>query len=239
VLVLFDVDATLITTARAGIFAMGHAGRERFGDRFDEHAVDYSGRLDPLIIHDLLSAHNIEPTPDAVDDFHAGYKQHLDTLLNPADGSPSPARPCPGVPELLDALDRTTGLTLGLLTGNFEDTGTIKLNAAGIDLERFDIRVWGDHSPHTPPARDHLPPIALERFHQRTGEPIDPAHVTVIGDTPHDISCALANNCRALAVATGIFDLDQLDHAHRAVPDLADTDDILNWITAPRRNTKP
>lgn len=232
-LILFDVDATLITTARAGIAAMGRAGRELHAPDFDEHKVDYSGRLDPLIINDLLNAHGIEPTPTNTRDFHAGYKKHLTHLLNPTDGSPSPAQPCPGIPELLDALDNIPALTLGLLTGNYEDTGTVKLNAANIDVARFDIRVWGDHSPHDPPSRDHLPPIALQRFHERTGEPIDPAHVLIIGDTPNDIACAKASNCRALAVATGIFTTADLAHADRAVETLHDTQDILQWITQP------
>jgi FMN phosphatase YigB (HAD superfamily) len=94
-LVLFDVDATLITTARAGVHAMGRHGRATFGQNFDEHRVEYSGRIDPLIIRDLLLAHDIEPTADSIEAFRLGYKEHLTTLLNPS-GEPSPAQPCPG-----------------------------------------------------------------------------------------------------------------------------------------------
>jgi phosphoglycolate phosphatase-like HAD superfamily hydrolase len=234
-LVLFDVDATLITTSRAGIDAMGRHGRSSVGDHFDEHAVEYSGRIDPLIIKDLLLAHDLEPTPERIEAFRLGYKSHLTELLNPTTGV-SPAKPCPGVPELLDALEAEDGLTLGLLTGNFPDTGAVKLAAAGIDIERFAIRVWGDDSPHDPPSRDHLPGVALERWHERSGEPIDPAHVLIIGDTPHDIACARAHDCRVLAVATGAFSVDELARADRAVEDLSATEDLVGWITAPLRS---
>lgn len=233
-LILFDVDATLITTSRAGVYAMGRHGRSTFGDDFDENRVEYAGRIDPLIIRDLLLAHEIEPTAEAVEAFRLGYKQHLTTLLNP-DGEPSPAQPCPGVPELLDRLEGVEGLTLGLLTGNFPDTGAVKLAAAGIDLERFAIRVWGDDSPERPPTRDSLPGVALQRYHDATGEPIDPAHVLVVGDTPHDISCGRAHNCRVLAVATGAYSVEQLSAADRAVPDLSATEDLVEWITEPLR----
>ncbi len=233
-LILFDVDATLITTARAGVHAMGRHGRNTFGEHFDENRVEYSGRIDPLIIHDLLVAHDIEPTPDAVQAFRLGYREHLTDLLNP-DAGDSPAQPCPGVPELLDRLEAVDGLTLGLLTGNFPDTGAVKLAAARIDIARFDIRVWGDDSPNQPPTRDQLPGVALERFHQRTGEPIDPQHVLIVGDTPHDISCARAHNCRVLAVATGAYSTEQLAQADRTVDDLSQTHDIVDWMTAPLR----
>ena len=65
-LILFDVDATLITTSRTGIQAMGLAGRAAFGDSFDEHRVEYAGRLDPLIIADLLTAALARARPGSV-----------------------------------------------------------------------------------------------------------------------------------------------------------------------------
>ena len=133
-LILFDVDATLITTSKAGVHAMGRHGRSTYGDHFDEMRIEYAGRIDPLIIRDLLLAHEIEPTDDAAEAFRLGYKQHLTELLNP-DGEPSPAQPCPGVPDLLDRLEDIPELTLGLLTGNCPDTGAVKRAAAGIDIE--------------------------------------------------------------------------------------------------------
>jgi phosphoglycolate phosphatase-like HAD superfamily hydrolase len=137
------------------------------------------------------------------------------------------------VPELLDALEAIDEVTLGLLTGNMPDTGAIKLNACGIDLERFAVRVWGSDSPHDPPAREHLPAIGIERYLQLHGTPIQQDRVTIIGDTPHDIACARAHDCRVLAVATGSYTIDDLAHADRAVDDLSDTQEILRWLTSP------
>jgi phosphoglycolate phosphatase len=228
-LVLFDVDATLITTSRTGIAAMGLAGRAMFGPSFDEMRVEYAGRLDPLIIADLLRAHDREVTPDAVESFRAGYRHHLTQLL----ATPGLAKTCPGVPELLAALESDDAAVLGLLTGNYPETGAIKLRASGVEPDRFPVQVWGCDSPHHPPARDHLPAIGFERFVARYGGALNPNDVLIIGDTPHDIACARAHGCRSLGVATGQFDTRALRRAgaDRAVDTLAETAEMLRWIT--------
>lgn len=237
-LLLFDVDATLVSTSQAGILSLVDAGRELHGSGFDIRGTDFAGRLDPLIIRDLLHNNGIDPTPEQVSSLRAGYARHLAGRLR----RPGTAQALPGVLQLLAELE---GLrdhappevppesrpTLGLLTGNWEDTGRLKLTAAGIEADRFDIAVWGDHSPHDPPAREHLPPVAMERA-RAAGRPADPAQVTIIGDTPHDVACALASGCRCLAVATGHTDTATLRQAgaHHAVDDLTDTARILDWL---------
>lgn len=226
-LVLFDVDATLISTAGVGMRALEKAGKHLHGESFDASTTEYAGRLDPLIFGDLLSNNGIEPTADALDSLRRGYAEHLVVLLD----EPGAARVLPGVRELLDRLGTIDGLVIGLLTGNFPETGAIKLRACGIEPDSFAIRVWGDESPRVPPAREHLPPVALDRYQRLTGQSLDPRHGVVIGDTAHDISCAHASGMRALAVATGYFGVSELASADRAVADLSDTDSIVSWIT--------
>lgn len=236
-LILFDVDATLITTSRAGIAAMGLAGRERYGPAFDESRVSYAGRLDPLIIADLLRAHAVEVSDEEVSSFRRAYREHLERLLR----TPGLAKPCPGVLDLLAALE-TRGVrggaagegggAMGLLTGNYPETGAIKLRASGVDPDRFIIQVWGCDSPHAPPSREHLPAVGMLRYKARFGRPIDPARVTVIGDTPLDIGCAKAAGCRSLGVATGPFGVEDLHDAGAdlALPDLSETSRVLEWL---------
>lgn len=227
-LILFDIDATLVTTSRAGAAAMGDAGRELFGDEFSEDRADYAGRLDPLIIADLLAAHGSDATPDAIDRFRLVYADNLRRRL----AEPGVSRSLPGVAELLASLAQQDGMTLGLLTGNYPETGRLKLETAGIDINRFDIHVWGCDSPIQPPARDHLPPVGMRLYKKVRRADLDPAQVTIIGDTVHDVRCALVNQCRALAVATGSHKADDLRRAgaHRVVDSLADTEDLVRWL---------
>lgn len=231
-LILFDIDATLITTGGVGVRAMGEAGRELHGPGFDERRCEYAGRLDPLILADLLLANGIQPAPDAIAAMREGYRRHLARLLPAA-----PARALPGVLPLITALESDGAATLGLLTGNFADTGTMKLSACGIDAARFSIAVWGDESPHSPASRDHLPPVAIDRFRAGRGRP--PRRTVIIGDTPSDVRCARAGGCECLAVATGSFPAKALTEAGatRVVHDLSDTDAVLEFLVGRTRTS--
>jgi phosphoglycolate phosphatase len=226
-LIFFDVDATLITTSRSGILAMESVGRYLFGSRFTTDRTEFAGRLDPLILMDLLRSNDLEVSEANLRAMREGYRRSLAERLK----EPGIAAALPGVMSLLEALEATEGIILGLLTGNYPDTGALKLRACGIDPERFAIQVWGDQSPHVPPCRTHLPAVGMERYRERHGQ-IEGSRVVVIGDTPHDIACALANGCRSLGVATGSYSEDDLRSAGAdlVVPDLSRTVDVVRWL---------
>lgn len=228
-LILFDIDATLISTSGVGIRAMEDAARSLFHPDFTADHIEYAGRLDPLIIADYFAAAKRPRTSESLAAFRSAYGSHLATRLREPGVV---AKSLPGVPALLQALRSNQSATLGLLTGNFRETGSLKLRMCGIEPDGFPIRVWGDESPHEPPSREHLPAIALERFRVLRSRPADPAQVTVIGDTPHDVRCAKVNGCRCLAVATGRFSVDELNAAGAdlAVEDLSSTRGILDWL---------
>lgn len=233
-LILFDVDATLISTSRTGIHAMAEAGRSLFGDSFSADGVEYAGRLDPLIIADLLMMHGRDADERAMEAFRGAYRAALERNLL----RPGIARALPGVLALLDRLADAPGVTLGLLTGNYPETGAMKLRASGVDPDRFAVRVWGCDSAHTPPSREHLPPVGFARYRELRGVEIDPRLVTIVGDTPHDVRCARVNGCRSLGVATGQFSAGALRDAgaDHAVEDLSPTEDVASWLMSPARS---
>lgn len=226
-LIFFDIDATLITTGGVGIHAMVDAGRELFGPSFTVEGIPFAGRLDPLILVDMLTRNGCEVSKANLLAMREAYGRHLPGHLARGTG-----RSLPGVTPLVSSLSGAEGVVLGLLTGNFAETGLLKLSACGIHTERFTIRVWGDESPHHPPARDHLPGVGLTRYRERFGREIEPRRVTIIGDTPHDIACAKAHGCRSLGVATGSFTVQALQAcgADRVVADLSDTASVQDWL---------
>jgi phosphoglycolate phosphatase len=233
-LVLFDIDGTMITTGGAGMRAMRDAGRELYGPEFELEGVDFAGRLDPLLVDDIFARNNVPRTADERARFRRVYHRRLQDAppLPPPHGS---ARALPGVHELLANIGGTRGVTLGVLTGNYQETAEIKLRACAIDPGQFEIGVFGDHSPHDPPDREHLPPVAMNKYLTKFGREIRPERVTVIGDTPHDVRCAKRNGCRSLAVATGKFSVEELQSsgADRAVKSLQDAQEIMSWLTSP------
>ena len=229
-LILWDIDGTMLVTQRSGMAAMKSAGEELFSQAFEVEGVDYAGRLDPLIIEELLQINTIPVTPENMSGMKAGYLKHLGSLVN----QPGRATSLPGVNRLLESISLKAHITQGLLTGNWEQTGMLKLRAAGIDPAHFKVRVWGDDSPHQPPKREHLPLVAMDRCRDLRGRITNPASVTIIGDTPNDVHCATVHGCRSLAVATGRFSIDELNRAGatHAVSDLSDFDAIHRWLIA-------
>src|SRR4051812_29501862 len=117
-LIFFDIDATLITSGGVGIRAMVDAGREVYGPTFTAEGIPFAGRLDPLILHDMLTRSGAEPSPQAIATMRTAYRRHLEGYL-----SRGPAKALPGVFPLVDRLANHETLALGLLTGNFAETG--------------------------------------------------------------------------------------------------------------------
>ena len=225
-LVLFDIDMTLVSTDGAGIEALEAAGSDLFGIGFRADSIAYGGRIDPVIFAELLEVNGVGATPERVAMLRDGYAERLPALL------PGRAEAMPGARALVDGVV-DAGTTAGLLTGNVEATGTAKLVAAGFDMDAFRVRVWGDDSPHDPPERDHLPGVALERHAAMVGERLDAEHAAVVGDTIHDVACAKAHGLRCLAVATGKYDAGVLAEAGAdlVVDDLTETEGLVKWLT--------
>lgn len=211
-LILFDLDMTLISTGGAGMAALTFAARSLHGAHVHAEGVAYAGRLDPLIVADLLRVNGIEPTPAHIADLRTAYARALPEFL-----ARERCRTLAGVPELLAAVRDIDAPALGLLTGNFPESGRHKLRACGIDEQIFAVRVWGDQSelgcPGMPPAREHLVRVGMDRAAALRGRALEAQRVTVVGDTPHDVACAKAHGARAVAVATGQFDEGSLARA--------------------------
>ncbi|UCD74590.1 MAG: HAD hydrolase-like protein [Phycisphaerales bacterium] len=232
-LILFDIDGTLLLSKRAGMNAMTDAGHELFGEAFSFEGVDFAGRLDPTIWSMAARKNAVADTPENHERFRAAYARLLKARF---DADPT-AELLPGVAELLERLRQDSLFTVGLLTGNYPETGKLKLRTAGLDPDIFTICAWGDEAAQ----RRDLPGVAMARYEQAVGEAIRPEQVVVIGDTPHDVDCALHHGCRALAVATGpVHSFDEL-LAHEpdlAVRDLSDTESVMGWLLD-RRSVSP
>jgi phosphoglycolate phosphatase len=111
----------------------------------------------------------------------------------------------PGVAELLATAAAHPQVAQGLLTGNVRRGAQVKLGHHGL-WEFFPVGAFADDGEH----RNELGPHALRRARDHWGVQFAPERVWIVGDTPHDISCARAFGARALAVATGGSKVPQL-----------------------------
>lgn len=223
-LILFDIDGTILLTQRAGTAAMQAAAQELFGHHFTFDGIEMGGWLDPIIWHAVATANGIEDPASHHDRFRAAYKQHFEDRLanNPT------VQVLPGIVDLLSALIVEEDVTLGLVTGNYPETGLLKLQAAGIDPSIFKVAAWGTDGSH----RRELPLVAMAQYEAHCGQAIAPSDVVIIGDTLHDIDCAKANGCRSIAVSTGFCPADKLaaKKPDLLVIDLSDTQLLVKWM---------
>lgn len=225
-LVLFDIDGTLLLSDGAGRRAIMRALTDVYGATgpSDYH---FDGKTDPQIVRELMRLAGL-----ADDRIDAGMTQLFEryvACLHEELRAPG-HRPyaLPGVPALLDALEREADVILGLLTGNLRRGAEAKLGAVGLAANRFRVGAYGsDHE-----QRPELPAVALSRARAELGIDLLGAHIIVIGDTPADLTCGVGVGARAIGVATGRFSVaDLTEHDPMAVfEDLTDTGSVVRAI---------
>lgn len=222
-LVLFDIDGTLVRGGPAKD-AFHAAMLEVYGTTGPIEGHDFSGKTDPQIARELLREAGLrdEHIDTSLPRLWRAYLGGLETRL--------PARPMElliGVSALLDALEATGRVVLGLLTGNIAGGARLKLASVGLH-GRFLVGGYGsDHE-----IRNRLPDIAIRRAREAVGVPFVNGEVVVVGDTPKDVECGRAGGTRTLAVATGRHSFDELVEAgaDHTVHDFGETRAILELV---------
>ena len=137
----------------------------------------------------------------------------------------------PGVRQLLHRLADRSDCALGLVTGNWEGGAFTKLERLDLD-SYFRFGAFGDDSED----RRALPPVALDRAARAHGRDFRPAAPLVIGDTVHDVDCAVHSGMPVLAVATGRTSPERLEAAGATwvAPDLESeeaTEVLEQWLS--------
>ncbi len=224
-LVLFDIDGTLVLTGGAGLRAMNRACEDIVGHIDALDGIPVAGRTDWIILHDTLTRIGRALDETLFGELRDRYLLHLaEEIHQPGLGVKGAL---PGVPELVRALDSRPDVSLGLLTGNFEQGARIKLEH--YDLWRyFRYGAFGDDAAD----RNALVPIAVDRARRAGIVTNSPRDVFVVGDTPHDVACALVVDAVPVAVATGGFTSDRLRESGATIvfENLQATDEFLRLL---------
>jgi phosphoglycolate phosphatase len=199
----WDIDGTLLTTARAGIFAWEDATEVVLGRRVDMATMRTAGLTDGEIAVALVREHG-DHEPGVAARLLREYAGNLPAALPRREG-----QVLPNVRENLEALSARNDVVNMLLTGNVADGAEAKLRHYGL-WEFFGaggaFSVEGSDRPS-------IARRARELAAERTGNGPWPAgeQMVVIGDTPHDVACGKAIGARTVAVASGpVYSLDDL-----------------------------
>ena len=205
ILLLFDIDGTLITGHGVPKKVAIEVINRRFPQFNNGHEVAFNGMTDPLIVKEVLAANDYhidikDPLINLIlDEFIVELKKHV----NPH----SPPALLPGVKDFLEYCQNKSNVFIGLVTGNIMQGARIKLSAIDI-YKYFAIGALGcDHW-----NRNELPAIALKRAEKYFDLKFDTQDIWIIGDSPKDIECAKVNKFKCLAVETGKVDRQSLEN---------------------------
>jgi phosphoglycolate phosphatase len=222
ILLLWDIDGTLIASGGAGMKALEAALHHVFGIDGSLADIDFAGRTDRWIIREVFRKFAISDTEENFARYFEGYVSVLPShLVNPQ------ARVLPGVRNALKAAAEHGNIAQGLLTGNMRRGAQVKLAHHGL-WEHFPFGAFADDSER----RNDLGPHAVRRALEHHRVEFAPANVWVIGDTPHDVACGKIIGARTLAVGTGGYSVDALrTHSPTVVlEDLSDTTEVLRLL---------
>ncbi len=199
---MFDIDGTLL---RAGFIvkeAMGDALRDVFGTSGRIMDASFIGATDIGVVRALMTeaGFGLEAIGQKLGKLFEVYGEILEDKLRTWEKF----QLCPGVPEILDALEEKAAL-LGLVTGNCQQGAFAKLGRAGL-TDYFSFGAFGDETDD----RAELCAYAHARAEVETDKSISKDDLILVGDSPNDIRAAKNYGIRVLAVASGWVAAEEL-----------------------------
>lgn len=193
----WDIDGTLLLTARAGIDALKEAINIKYRNNEFDFSHGLAGKTDSFIIKNAIK--DLKGSCNAAD--AAGllilYNQLLPDFLQSHKG-----KVLPNVVTTLAYLqEKAPQYTSALLTGNCSRAAHMKLKHYKLEQYfNYQLSAFGELSED----RDMLAKAAFQKLYIQNPQ-IKPEEVLIIGDTPHDIQCAQAIGARCLIILSGSF----------------------------------
>ena len=200
-LVLFwDIDGTLLTTERAGIFAWEDAIEEILGQRLSLKDYPTAGLTDVEIASLLVTKVSGDSDEAQSARLLRSYESLLPSRLHYRKG-----RALPGVREILEVSSERDDILSILLTGNTAAGARAKLEHYKLN-HYFTGGAFADDTHDRPSIARRALEIAKAEI-----DGLKPRQAFVIGDTPYDIHAGNAIGVRTVAVATGVYSAAQLE----------------------------
>ena len=198
--VLFDIDETLVHTGGSGARSWSAAFEKLHGVPADIGKHSSAGETDPQVARETFrGVIGRDPSNEELDSIYAQYLLHLADDIWKSEQY----KVLPGAEDVLVRLG-DAGVILGLVSGAMEGAARTKLMPG--NLNRFFLfGAYGSDSPD----RAELTTIAIGKATRLHGG-LTPNQVYVVGDTPRDIAAAQAAGASSVGVASGAYSIEQL-----------------------------
>jgi phosphoglycolate phosphatase-like HAD superfamily hydrolase len=195
-LILWDIDGTLIKSKSSKTDKHFRAFQLVTGKDMNL-SINTAGMTDLQILFELLNLNGIKIDNKIKVDFFNKINE-----LTEVDLRIDPSKLNPGVELIIDKTFKN-GWINGLLTGNTPERARLKLQNLNIFTKiNFDYGYFGDV------ARNRLEMLdyCLSKINN-----LNQSRMIIVGDTPLDIFTAQSRNLPIVAVATGNYDIHELD----------------------------
>jgi phosphoglycolate phosphatase len=201
-ILFWDIDGTLLKTAKAGLYAFEEVVQELFSVPFDFDSIPTAGMTDYYIAHHVIKlATKREPNAREISHFIARYEDVLPRHLATQQG-----HLIPSVKEILAYVHNQPNYISLLLTGNTIIGAKAKLTHYGLDgFFDFTTSAFCDNCFNRNEISTHALSIVTKHY-----PTVTPDQIYIIGDTPSDIHCGKIIGARTIAVATGRYSLEEL-----------------------------
>lgn len=228
ILVLWDIDRTLVYT--------GDIDRRVYRETFTSIVgrpptalpARGTGVTMPVAVRELLRANHVPE--HSAEKLAARILAELPQRLSGyRDMLASDGIILPGAVAALTAVHQTDNLIATVVTGNLRDSAETKLSSLGL-IGYLDTTIGGYASDN--PHRPALVRIAQDRAAAKHGSRFDRNNTVIVGDSLEDVRTGLEGGAKVIAVASGTTTAEQLRAAgaQHVLPDLTDTDTLLNLI---------
>ena len=208
-LLLFDIDGTLIRCGGAGRAALNAAILELHGAENVMKDIRLAGGTDYAIFDQIFEAH-FGRLPHDISEIQDGLNCYLKHLKRELAEGGDRFEILPGAVEAIDRLEREPDFMVGLATGNVEEGARLKLEHAHL-WHRFEFGGYGSDAK----TRVGLVQAGVKRANQiresQGKEAFKPEEIYVIGDTEFDVRSAHDLGFRSIGVRIGSFHVDVLE----------------------------
>ena len=224
-LILFDIDGTLLKgMSKIHFKSFSEAISRVFKVDASPADINHSGKTDTRIILEVLEKHGIS-RDKVLPRLKEIYKIMIDFYKKNVDFD-TDIKPNDNIEKILSILKKK-GYILGLLTGNLEKIARTKIGK--FDLNKyFPFGAFGEISVN----RSELLEDVIKQAEFKFDIKLSKEDVYVIGDTRYDIEGVKELGVKIIAVATGIYFLEDLKkyNPDYLFKDFSDTDKIIKII---------
>ena len=199
--VLFDIDETLVHTGGSGARSWAWAFDQLHGVAADIGEHSSAGETDPQVGRATFRAVlGRDPSHEEMARLYSKYLWHLSEDIWTAEGY----RVLDGARDVLGRL-AGAGVILGVVSGAMEGAARMKMEPGKLN-RYFVFGAYGSDSPD----RTEVTRLAIAKAAKLHGRKLARGDVFVVGDTPHDVDAARAAGATAVGVATGHYGPEDL-----------------------------